>query len=87
MNLQEYIAYTKSTYTNSDGEVHQKVRPRVICKDGHSLSIQVGEGYSCSPKENDSDFYESVEVAFPSTTFPPEWEDYLDKTYLELCSC
>lgn len=40
-------------------------RPRVICKDGYSVSIQANYYCYCLPRENNA-IYEEVELGFPS---------------------
>lgn len=45
----------------------QDVRPRIVCKDGFSMSVQAGRAiYNC-PRENvKSGDYTAVEIGFPS---------------------
>lgn len=40
-------------------------RPRVICEDGFSISIQAGQGLYCHPRNYDGN-YTKVELGFPS---------------------
>lgn len=40
-------------------------RPRVCCADGYSVSIQAGWGIYSTPCK-DADYYEAVELGFPS---------------------
>ena len=42
-----------------------EARPQIVCKDGFSLSVQVGRGNYCSPRENEGP-WSKVEVGFPS---------------------
>ena len=50
------------------------IRPRIICADGFSLSVQASEGHYCSPRTTygNLDFvngwvpYNAVEIGFPS---------------------
>ena len=51
--------------------------PRVICKDGATLSVQAGEYLYCTPRNN-SGPWGKVEVGFPSETPPGSWEEYYD---------
>jgi hypothetical protein len=39
--------------------------PRIVCKDGFSMSVQASESHYCTPRA-DADFYTHVEVGFPS---------------------
>lgn len=39
--------------------------PRIVCKDGFSLSVQASQNHYCAPRD-DSGPYLSVEVGFPS---------------------
>ena len=43
---------------------------RVVCADGFSMSVQAHEGSYCSPRASDVEFYESVEIGFPSARDP-----------------
>ena len=40
-------------------------RPRILCKDGFSMSVQGGDGIYSTPREN-SMFFFNVEVGYPS---------------------
>ena len=42
------------------------VRPRVLCNDGFSVSIQANEYVYCSPRLDVADHYDTVELGFPS---------------------
>ena len=50
--------------------------PRIICKDGFSLSVQAGKGLYCSPRE-DNAYWTHVEVGFPSEEIP-EFMEYAE---------
>lgn len=41
------------------------IRPRVICADGFTVSVQAGRGIYSIPRE-DADHYEAVELGYPS---------------------
>ena len=75
MNVKEFMrAYRAVTKTvgfehplfeyRSDTMV---MRPRIVCNDGFSISVQASVNHYCSPRENlfDED-YEEVELGFPS---------------------
>lgn len=42
------------------------VRPRIVCKDGYSLSVQANEFTYCLPRTNEPP-YTHVEVGYPTT--------------------
>ena len=42
-----------------------EITPRIICKDGFSLSVQASEFTYCSPRDNEGP-WTRVEVGFPS---------------------
>lgn len=52
-------------------------RPRAICKDGYSISIQAGYFYYSNPRKDGSDYYYEVELGFPNM------EDDIIKAYAE----
>ena len=39
--------------------------PRIECEDGFSMSVQVGNGLYCSPRDNSGPWYKA-EIGFPS---------------------
>jgi len=47
-----------------------KLNKPVKCADGFSMSVQAHQGGYCSPRINDAERYESVEVGFPSEVEP-----------------
>lgn len=60
--LREWL---KNTYKVSFG--YQETRPRIVCKDGFSMSVQAGEAIYCMPRVNlSSGGYVEVEIGFPS---------------------
>lgn len=63
MKIRDFL---KRTY--SIGEYgFQETRPRIMCRDGFSMSVQAGEGMYCLPKENlKSGNYKYCEVGYPS---------------------
>lgn len=57
---------------------YQMIRPRVVCKDGWSASIQHSELHYCSPRKSFIlDGYETVELGYPSKS-EPELEEYAE---------
>lgn len=60
--LREWL---KNTYKVSFG--YQETRPRIVCKDGFSMSVQAGEAMYSTPRTNvRSGYYLNVEIGFPS---------------------
>ena len=55
MNIQEFNLKTGITTR----------RPRIICNDGFSMSVQGSEYHYCSPRKNKNEYYE-MEIGFPS---------------------
>jgi len=43
-----------------------RLRERVICADGFSMSVQAHDGAYCTPRVDDAERYTAVEVGFPS---------------------
>ena len=50
---------------------------RVLCKSGFSMSVQAHFGAYCSPRTDNAESYNEVEVGFPSSVEPllMEWCD------------
>jgi hypothetical protein len=44
-------------------------RPRIICNDGFSMSVQASSGHYCRPRKTQEQ-YESMEIGFPSEDEP-----------------
>lgn len=59
------------------------IAPRIVCKDGVSLSVQAGEYHYCTPRDN-SGTYSAKEVGFirdasgDDMSPPDTWRDYAD---------
>jgi hypothetical protein len=43
---------------------------KVVCFDGFSMSVQASATNYCSPRENDAERYDTVEVGYPSQEEP-----------------
>lgn len=70
------IDYLKKTYKVIG--FMQMTRPRIVCNDGFTMSVQAGYGLYCTPRHNLADGdYTHVEIGFPS-----EAEDLI-KSYAE----
>jgi hypothetical protein len=64
--INEWLEKTKIVQTCPDGTRYQKIRPRLICKDGYSISVQASWGHYCSPRFDDVNEYKTVELGFPN---------------------
>ena len=73
MNVNEYLEKTFELSSDLPFTMG-KIRPRVFCLDGESVSIQAGEHFYCSPRITQPTGYISVELGFPS---------FVDKRLLE----
>ena len=78
MTVKEFLATTIKTHKNlfSD-EVIQENRPRLLCNDGFSISVQASKFHYCSPRLDGIQDYEAVELGYPSM------EDELINEYAE----
>ena len=43
-----------------------KRNKKIVCKDGFTMSVQANEGAYCSPRINEADKYDQVEIGYPS---------------------
>ena len=66
--VREFLKKTCRIYSLQDGVYEmQDTRPRIVCKDGFSISVQGGESLYSRPRRNLKDgAYEAVECGFPS---------------------
>jgi hypothetical protein len=62
-----------------DGDAYRTPTPQVTCMDGTTLSVQVGSGLYCLPRDSNGP-YTHVEVGFPSKPFA-QLTEYMDGTY------
>jgi hypothetical protein len=76
MKLREFLAETNPNVNRDDW-----MRPVVVLKDEHCLSIQASNQHYCSPRvsPDPETIYERVEVGFPSFIDPDldEWAECL----------
>lgn len=61
--VNEYFKRTKNF-----NDLH--IRPAIECKDGFHISVQASAYHYCSPRINDAEQYETVELGFPSAEEP-----------------
>lgn len=65
---------------------YRKIAPRMVCRDGFTMSVQASDRHLCSPRKRVGP-YDAVEVCFPSAEEPlllPYAEDaaaYADTIY------
>ncbi len=59
MNLSDYIEQHRGAM--------DRISPRIVCKDGLSLSVQASKYHYCSPRD-DFGPWSQVEVGYPSAT-------------------
>ena len=76
-NINDYLRETRHVRTMRDGTKVEDIRPRVVCEDGYSVSVQASRSHYCSPREDGAVEYESVELGFPTA------EDELINEYAE----
>jgi hypothetical protein len=79
MNVNEYLEATRhvaQVMTGILGGEFLSVRPRIVCVDGLSFSVQAGIALYCAPRESRGP-YSSVEIGFPSDVIPEimEWAE------------
>ena len=67
MNTNEYLEKHKKIEHLLNGEYKNRpLAPHMECKDGFRMSVQVSETHYCIPRLNDADYYQAVEVGYPS---------------------
>lgn len=78
MTIKEFLTTTIKShkYLFSD-EIIQENRPRLLCNDGFSISVQASKFHYCRPRLDGAQDYEEVELGYPSN------EDELINDYAE----
>ena len=76
--VNEFLTQTYKEQSLSGGYSYVEVRPRIICMDGVSLSVQAADGMYCQPRINHSSYYSEVEVGYPSIRPPESWREYFE---------
>lgn len=64
MNVSEFMRKTEIIKT-AGAYQFQEVRPRIVCQDGFSLSVQGSRTHYCKPRKNGCSYFE-VEIGYPS---------------------
>lgn len=65
MNINEYMEMNHKGKIEY-GEYRREITPPVVCKDGFVMSVQVGDGLYCSPRDGYSKSYDEMEIGYPS---------------------
>ncbi|HHX70955.1 MAG TPA: hypothetical protein GX708_23260 [Gallicola sp.] len=63
ITIHKFIEVTNDDLSTGYGFIP---RPRIVCMDGFSMSVQASEYAYCYPRENKLDKYETVEVGYTS---------------------
>ena len=68
MTVKEFMAtYYRASVDPMTNRFWSIMRPRIVCNDGFSISVQGSVNHYCSPRENLTDeAYAEVELGFPS---------------------
>lgn len=61
MDINEYVRNNRFFY-----KARGEITPRLLCKDGFSMSVQASAFHYCSPRESFLPEYSSFEVGYPS---------------------
>lgn len=69
MTTNEWLQKTRKVVTGR-GFDFEEVRPRVVCADGYSVSIQANKFTYCSPRIDGAAHYDEVELGYPSAEDP-----------------
>lgn len=69
MNIMDTNTFLKLTKHRSDLLIPYTsldIRPRAVCADGFKISIQASRVHHCTPRSDEAEEYEAVELGFPS---------------------
>ena len=72
MTINQFIKkyrFIKEYSISPDGVMKVSRNPKLVCKDGFTMSVQAGESLYSSPRDV-ADKYEQAEVGFPSSPEP-----------------
>lgn len=95
MTVKEFMAayyrvtvWPEDVLWHRDDKILSIIRPRIVCNDGFSISVQGSANHYCSPRENLIDkAYAEVELGFPSVAddliayYAEDDEDLTDTVY------
>lgn len=68
MNISDFNRLTHDTSSKAL-EYGLQMKPKIICNDGFTMSVQGSSGHYCSPRSVEKDYY-SMEIGFPSIAEP-----------------
>jgi hypothetical protein len=67
MDINEYLEKHKDfDHFKGIDRAFKKLTPKITCKDGFSMSVQASQTHYCRPREDNVEYYECVEVGYPS---------------------
>ena len=67
MNVNEYLRKTQPELVDFGfGPRQFGKRPRAVCNDGYSVSIQASSSHYCDPRRDDLPEYTEVELGYPN---------------------
>ena len=75
--IQKYLQETLKV-TKTGNYEFQEVRPKIVCNDGESVSIQAGSALYSSPRADGLKNYSAVEAGFPAVEPSATWEEYAE---------
>ena len=88
MTIKEFLATTIKSHKHPfSDEIIQENRPRLLCNDGFSISVQASSFHYCKPRLDGIQDYESVELGFPSmedeliNEYAEDYSDYTGTVY------
>jgi len=83
MNINEFLDKTMPDPIDTGFSVLQSgPRPRVVCADGFTISVQAGDGVYCQPRKNFLTHYTEVELGYPNEKWTTE-DDTMFKEWQE----
>lgn len=62
MNISDF---NYKTYDDSRIELGHQMKPKIVCNDGFTMSVQGSSGHYCEPRSVEKDYYR-MEIGFPS---------------------
>ena len=66
MKINEFLYKNKKFKELSPGYLMKELCPPVVCKDGFYISVQASHLHHCTPRIDDAEMYETVELGFPN---------------------
>lgn len=78
MTIEQFITETNSVKVTD--RFNTQFRPRIICNDGFSMSVQASQYAYCMPRKTNNDSYTEMEIGFPDKIDELIWEYAEDKS-------